>query len=131
LLILIQASDYLIVIDKRDVMQRLPIWRDANRLLVLIEEAVRRFPKYHKYALGTDLRRQAMRVCRLIMRAYHEKQERAYQVKQLIISIDDLKLLIQLGKELKAFSSFAIFPFVLSLSKDEWKNGKQRKLDHS
>jgi hypothetical protein len=92
---------------------------------------VRRFPKYHKYALGTDLRRQAMRVCRLIMRAYHEKQERAYQVKQLIISIDDLKLLIQLGKELKAFSSFAIFPFVLSLSKDEWKNGKQRKLDHS
>jgi hypothetical protein len=27
----------------------LPIWKDA----------VRRFPRYHKYALGSDLRRQA------------------------------------------------------------------------
>ena len=48
---------------------RLPIWRDANRLLVEIERAVRRFPRYHKYALGTDLRRQGMSVCRCIVRA--------------------------------------------------------------
>jgi hypothetical protein len=39
--------------------------RDANRLLLLeIKQAVRRFPRYHKYALGTDLRRQAMTLCR-------------------------------------------------------------------
>jgi hypothetical protein len=50
-------------------LNHLPIWRDANRLLVAIEQAVRRFPRYHKYTLGTDLRRQAMNVCRLILRA--------------------------------------------------------------
>ncbi|MCG5548798.1 hypothetical protein [Halorhodospira halochloris] len=37
-----------------------PIWRDAQRLLVLTEEAVRRFPRYHKYTLGSGLRRQGV-----------------------------------------------------------------------
>lgn len=49
--------------------QRLPIWRDANRLLLEIEQAVRGFPRYHKYAVGTDMRRQAMMICRLLVRA--------------------------------------------------------------
>ena len=46
-----------------------PIWRDAQRLLILVEEAVRRFPRYHKYALGSDLRHQALWICQLINRA--------------------------------------------------------------
>ncbi len=37
--------------------QQLPIWRDATRMLVEIEQAVRRFPRYHKYTLGSELRR--------------------------------------------------------------------------
>ncbi|MDS4025770.1 MAG: hypothetical protein RKO25_02075 [Candidatus Contendobacter sp.] len=32
-------------------------------LAALLEEVVRRFPRYHKYALGADLRRQAYAVC--------------------------------------------------------------------
>ena len=47
----------------------LPIWRDSARLGVLIEEAVRGFPRYYKYTLGSDLRRQAMTVRRLLVRA--------------------------------------------------------------
>jgi hypothetical protein len=27
---------------------QLPIWRDAMRLVVVLEEAVRGFPRYHK-----------------------------------------------------------------------------------
>ena len=42
----------------------LPIWKDAVTLAGVLEEAVRRFPRYHKYALGADLRRQAYAVCR-------------------------------------------------------------------
>ena len=49
--------------------KHLPIWRDAQRLLVVVEDALRRFPRYHKYTLGTDLRRQAMLMCRLVNRA--------------------------------------------------------------
>ena len=44
-------------------LNKAPMWRDARRLLVLTEEAVRRFPRYHEYTLGSDLRRQAMQVC--------------------------------------------------------------------
>jgi hypothetical protein len=29
--------------------ERLPIWRDANRLLLGVEQAVRGFGRYHKY----------------------------------------------------------------------------------
>ena len=44
--------------------RQLPLWRDATRLLLEVENAVRQFgktpspPRYHKYALGSDLRRR-------------------------------------------------------------------------
>ncbi len=37
------------------------IWADAMALATEIEVAVRGFSRYHKYTLGTDLRRQAPR----------------------------------------------------------------------
>jgi hypothetical protein len=40
---------------------RLPIWKDT-RLAVLLEEAVRRFPRYHQCSLGADLGREAYAV---------------------------------------------------------------------
>jgi len=54
-------------------MKHFPIWRDAFDLLQQIEIAVRKFPRYHKYTLGTDLRQQAMGIIRLINRAYHNQ----------------------------------------------------------
>jgi hypothetical protein len=89
---------------------QLPIWRDANRLLLEIEQAVRRFPRYHKYALGTDLRRQAMAVCRCIVRAAAAQGDaRERLLERLVLTVEDLKLSIQLAKELQAFASFAEF----------------------
>ena len=49
--------------------ERLPIWRDSNRLLLEIEQAVRDFSCYHKYTIGSYLRRQAMYVCRMLVGA--------------------------------------------------------------
>jgi hypothetical protein len=99
------------------VLQNMTLWRDANRLLVQIEESVSRFPRYHKYALGTDLRRQAMGVCRLIVRAVATPQaQRRPQVQRLVHAIDDLKVLIQLAKEVKAFNGFAEFERLVDLA---------------
>jgi hypothetical protein len=36
--------------------ERLPIWRDASRVLLGVEQAVRGFGRYHKYSLDSDLR---------------------------------------------------------------------------
>jgi hypothetical protein len=93
-------------------LNHLPIWRDANRLLLAIEQAVRQFPRYHKYTLGTELRRQAMQVCRLIMRAADQRAEQARWLAQLVVAIDDLKLSVQLAKELEAFRNFKQFQTV-------------------
>ena len=54
-------------------LNRLPLWRDANRLLLEIELAVKTFSRYHKYTIGSDMRRQAMGVIRLIVRALDDK----------------------------------------------------------
>jgi len=63
----------------------LPIWRDCNRLLLEIEQAVRQFPRYHKYAVGADMRRQSMYICRLLVRALDaEGDKRVYQVRQML-----------------------------------------------
>jgi hypothetical protein len=97
--------------------ERLPIWRDANRLLLEIEQAVRRFPRYHKYAVGADLRQQAMLVCRLLVRALSaENRQRVEQVQNLRHAADDLKVMIQLAKEVKAFQSFRQFEEISKLA---------------
>jgi hypothetical protein len=97
-------------------LNHLPIWRDANRLLLAIEQAVRAFPRYHKYTLGTELRRQAMQVCRLIMRAADQRAEQARWLGQLVVAIDDLKSSVQLAKELEAFRHFKEFQTVAELA---------------
>lgn len=94
----------------------MPLWRDANRLLLLIEDVVRHFPRYHKYTLGSDLRKQAMNINRWIARAVHDRAGRVRHIKRLIFSIDDMKVLIQLGKELKVFPNFKVFQTLAELA---------------
>jgi hypothetical protein len=97
-------------------LEKTSLWRDSTRCVVLIEEAVRTFPKYHKYALGADLRRQAITVCRLVLRAYSDRDTRRQHVERLVVAVDDLKLLVQLAKEVKAFKSFSQFQLIAELS---------------
>ena len=97
-------------------LQKMPIWRDANALLLAIEQAVRHFPRYHKYAIGQDLRRQAMLVCRLIAEACRERQARSQRVQRLNACVDDLKIQIQLAKELQAFRHFTEFQQIAELA---------------
>ncbi|MDP5137337.1 four helix bundle protein [Rheinheimera baltica] len=89
----------------------LPVWRDATRFMVEIELAVKQFPRYHKYTLGSELRQQAMSICRLVARAgqANELNEREQCLKQLVWQVEDLKVRLQLAKELEAFASFAQF----------------------
>lgn len=87
----------------------LPIWKTAMDLAVGLEGAVRRFPRYHKYTLGADLRRQALRICSLVVRANNAQDERARVLDQLILAVEELKTLLQLGKELRAFANYHDF----------------------
>lgn len=81
----------------------------AERVLVEIEEAVRGFPRYHKYAIGAELRARARVVAQAACRAWRDINERTERLRTLEVSIDDLKLELQTAQRLKAFRSFAQF----------------------
>ena len=86
-----------------------PIVKCAERMLVEIEQAVRSFPRYHKYVIGTELRQQAMSVARSAHRAWRDREHQTEHTIQLARAIDDMKLTLQLGQQIKAFASFAQF----------------------
>jgi len=86
---------------------RPPIYRDIRRLLVLTEEVVRRFARYHKYTVGTDLRTQAMQMMRGVNRACFDAGQQARHVQALVWLVDDYKLTLQLAMEVGAFSCAA------------------------
>jgi hypothetical protein len=74
-----------------------------------VENAVRRFPRYHKYSIGADLRAYAMQVARCVHKAWRDPNQRLARVEELCSAVDDLKISMQLGKAVKAFGSFAEF----------------------
>ncbi|TDO99938.1 hypothetical protein [Marinomonas balearica] len=86
-----------------------PIWRDAEKLMLEVEQAVRHFPRYHKYTLGSELRQ-------LATQSINQKEMRTSWVKRLQIYIEELKLKIQLAKSVQAFRAFAEFQSLVELA---------------
>ncbi|MDP4029237.1 MAG: four helix bundle protein [Gallionella sp.] len=92
------------------VMPFTGIWKAALDLAVHLEHAVRRFPRYHKYTLGTELRQTAQRLCRLVARANDAKDAaRAVALDELVGAVEEMKTLLTLAQEVKAFANFNEF----------------------
>ena len=98
--------------------QQLPLWRDANRLPLEVAQTVRGFSRYHKYTRGAELRRLSRNVCRLVARAAQADgaRQRLRLVKRLAWRVEDLKIHVQLGKEIAAFASISRFQRIAELS---------------
>lgn len=86
-----------------------PIYRDIKRLLVMVEDLVRQFSRYYRYTVGADLRQQAIKLMRLVHRAWRNRAQAHQPVQRLDWALDDFRLPLQLGKELHAFSRLACF----------------------
>ncbi|KXJ45851.1 four helix bundle protein [Marinobacter sp. Hex_13] len=114
--------------------QRLPeIAKKSERLLVDIEQVVRGFVRYHKYTLGDDMRAQAMTVVRMCHRAWRDRNRQSHWVSELVWAIDELKLSLQLGSQLRAFKSFKQFESLIRATEEVgrcaggWKRQIHRK----
>jgi hypothetical protein len=92
-----------------------PIARLSHRILADVENAVRRFPRFHKYSVGADLRSHVMQVARCVHKAWRDPEHRLARVLELCSAVDDLKISMQLGKQVRAFGSFAEFEALAKL----------------
>ncbi len=97
--------------------ENLPIYKKALDLAVYIETVVVGFSRYHKYTVGTDLRNLSRRIVVLVARA-NLKSVRKTTLEEALESIEELKILIRICKEIKVFRSLKSYEFAARLAID-------------
>jgi len=85
--------------------EQLPVYRQSLDLTVWTEEAVRSFPRYHKYTIGSELRNTSREIT-LLVAAANTKKDRKEILLRARNKIEELKLLFRVCMELKIFRSF-------------------------
>jgi hypothetical protein len=93
--------------------EHLPIYKASYDLCLYLEQIVRGFPRYHKYALGAELRDGARRVLTLIVRA-NSRDDKVAVLLELCEEVERLKVLLRLGQDVKAFGSFKSFEHAIA-----------------
>lgn len=83
----------------------LPIFKSALDLCVYVETIVKSFEKYHKYTIGHDMREFAKEMLFLVNRVNLSKN-RLKMITMLRDKCEDMKMLLLLAKELRAFRDF-------------------------
>lgn len=92
------------------IYDSLPIYKSAMQLCIYVETIVKGFEKYHKYAIGSEMRACSREILYQIQRSTtSDKCERLYNLKCLKNKSEEMKMILYLAKELKAFKSFAQF----------------------
>jgi hypothetical protein len=86
----------------------LPIFKSALDLVVYIETIVKGFERYHKYTVGEDLRNYSKELMFMIQRA-NMSEDRVSELVNLRNKCEEVKMLIRVIKELKAYKSFKQF----------------------
>lgn len=101
--------------------EHLPIFADAYRLAVYVEQQVQGFSNRHRPALGADLRRQTQTVLRLIICANNETDRRATLLR-LRVAVEELLVLARLAKDVRAFANLKTYETCANLA---YSIGKQ------
>jgi len=94
--------------------EHLPIYKSAYDLCLYFEQVVRNFSRYHKYSIGADLRVSAREVLRLIVRA-NSRRDKEQTLLELRGELEELKVLVRLCHDAKAFPNFNSFEHTISL----------------
>ena len=84
-------------------------------MTVYFENIVRNFSRYHKYTVGTELRNLSRRILVLIAKA-NIRRERISTLAEALQSLEELKILIRICKEIKAFQTFKSYEFATRLT---------------
>ena len=90
--------------------ENLPVYKKSLDLAVYFDKIVCNFAKRHKYTLGAKLNNLSCDILLLIAKA-NTKQERQGCLAKALDKLGELKILLHLCKEIKAFNSFKSFEF--------------------
>jgi len=94
--------------------EHLPIYKAALDLCVYFEKIVRHFDRHHKYVIGGDLRRLSIKATMLVIKANDERNKLPCLL-HLKETLEEIKILIRICKEVKAFNSFKSFTISVKL----------------
>lgn len=83
--------------------QNLPVWKKQLDLVVYLERIVKNFDRHHKYVIGSELRRKAHEVLVLLAKA-NVKASGPKHIAEAIEGLEELKILVHVCKEIKAFN---------------------------
>jgi hypothetical protein len=67
----------------------LPVFKDVYKLILLIFEYTKDFPKEYKYTLGQDLKRDGINLVRSIYRANKAKNKVEYLEQLIIVQLQE------------------------------------------
>ena len=109
---------------------RFPIYRDATNLVIEIENAVKNFPKYHKYTIGSEMRTVAYDLLIAITYGINNKNNRLRVIKKSHNFSEVLKIKIHLAKNItnmsfKLFENLASMMIVISKQCKAWQKQMQ------
>ena len=88
--------------------EHLPIYKSAIDMCVYFEKIVRYFDRRHKYVIGADLRRLSISSVMLIIKA-NDERDKVPLLLQLKDVLEEIKIIVKICKEIKAFNSFKSF----------------------
>ena len=88
--------------------ENLPVYKKALDLAVYFEKLIRHFERYHKYTLGSELRNLSRRILVLVAKANTQVGRKAC-LAEALEKLEELKILIHVAKEVKAFRSLKNF----------------------
>jgi four helix bundle protein len=98
----------------QSLYENLMVYKKSLELVVYFENVVKNFDCYHKYTVGTELRNLSHAILVLIAKA-NTKRDRKQCLEIAIEKLEELKILVHVCKEIKAFHSFNSFEFVTKL----------------
>ena len=93
--------------------ENLPLYKATFDLAVYFEKIVKNFDRYHRYALGSDLRYQSRLIAKQVMRISSTKS--VEDKEELLAQIEELKLIIRLASEAKAFHNVNSYGYASEL----------------
>jgi len=88
--------------------EHLPIYKKAMETALYFENTVRNFSRYNKYTLGTEMRTKSRDIVKLVIKA-NSSRNKLPLLYELREHIEELKILIRISKESKAFHNFNSF----------------------